>query len=216
MLTLTTFRGVPEFAIGYVRDLRVRWALEEAGLPYTVRALEFQEAATPAYRREQPFSQIPVLHDGDLTLFESGAILLHLGQQHPALMPADAAARARATAWMFAALNSVEPYVGNLVSLVVFAADEPWAAGARPSAEAMVNKRLRDLDDWLDGRQWLEDDFSVADILMTTVLRLVDSMKLVEGYPRVMAYRDRCMARPAFKKALADQVAHFTREPAAA
>jgi len=216
MLTLTTFRSVPEFAIGYVRDLRVRWALEEAGLPYTVRALEFQEAATPAYRREQPFSQIPVLRDGDLTLFESGAILLHLGEQHPALMPTDAAARARVTAWMFAALNSVEPYLANLVNLEVFCAGEPWTAGARPAAEAMVHKRLRDLDDWLDGRQWLEDDFSVADILMTSVLRLVDSMKMVEGYPRVTAYRDRCMARPAFRKALADQVAHFTREPVAA
>ena len=220
MLTLTTFRSVPEFAIGYVRDLRVRWALEEAGLPYAVRTLAFQEAATPAYRREQPFSQIPVLQDGGLTLFESGAILLHLGERSPALLPVDADARARVTAWMFAALNSVEPYVGNLVSLVVFSAGEPWAAGARPAAEAMVNKRLRDLDDWLDGRQWLENAFSAADILMTSVLRLVDSMKMVEAYPRVMAYRDRCMARPAFKKALADQVAHFrqaqAQEPATA
>jgi glutathione S-transferase len=216
MLILTTFRSVPEFAIGYVRDLRVRWALEEAGLPYTVRSLAFQEAATPAYRREQPFSQIPVLQDGGLSLFESGAILLHIGERCPALLPADQDARARVTAWMFAALNSVEPYVGNLVSLVVFSAGEPWAAAARPSTEAMVDKRLRDLDDWLDGREWLEETFSVADILMTSVLRLMDSMKMVERYPRVLAYRDRCMARAAFKKALADQVAHFTQEQAAA
>jgi glutathione S-transferase len=131
-------------------------------------------------------------------------------------MPLDADAKARVTMWMFAALNSVEPYVGNLVNLVVFCADEPWAAGARPSTEAMVDKRLRDLDDWLDGREWLADDFSVADILMTTVLRLMDSMKMVERYPRVQAYRDRCMARPAFGKALADQVAQFTQVPAAA
>jgi len=216
MLTLTTFRSVPEFAIGYVRDLRVRWALEEAGLPYAVRALAFPEAATPAYRREQPFSQIPVLQDGGLTLFESGAILLHLGERSPALLPADADERARVTAWMFAALNSVEPYLANLVSLVVFSAGEPWAAGARPAAEAMVDKRLRDLDDWLEGREWLADSFSAADILMTSVLRLVDSMKMVERYPRVLAYRDRCMARPAFKKALADQVAHFTQAQEAA
>jgi glutathione S-transferase len=216
MLTLTTFRSVPPFAIGYVRDLRVRWALEEAGLPYTLRLLEPQEAATPAYRREQPFSQIPVLQDGGLTLFETGAILLHLGQQHPALLPADADERSRVTMWMFAALNSVEPYVANLVSLVVFSAGEPWAAGARPAAEAMVNKRLRDLDDWLDGREWLAGAFSVADILMTTVLRLMDDMEMVERHPRVQAYRDRCMARPAFKKALADQVALFTQVPAAA
>jgi glutathione S-transferase len=216
MLTLTTFRSVPSFAIGYVRDLRVRWALEEAGLPYTLRLLEFQEAATPAYRQEQPFSQIPVLQDGGLSLFETGAILLHLGERCPTLLPVDADARARVTMWMFAALNSVEPYVGNLVSLVVFSAGEPWAAGARPSTEAMVDKRLRDLDDWLDGREWLADDFSVADILMTTVLRLMDSMKMVERFARVKAYRERCMARPAFKKALADQVAHFTQVPAAA
>jgi glutathione S-transferase len=216
MLTLTTFRSVPPFAIGYVRDLRVRWALEEAGLPYSVRALEFQEAATPAYRQRQPFSQIPVLQDDGLTLFETGAILLHLGQRSPALMPLDVDARAKVTMWMFAALNSVEPYVGNLVSLVVFSADEPWAAGARPGAEAMVLKRLRDLEDWLDGREWLAGDFSVADILMTSVLRLVDNMDMVERFARVMAYRDRCMARPAFKKALADQVAHFTQAAAAA
>jgi glutathione S-transferase len=216
MLTLTTFRNVPPVAIGYVRDLRVRWALEEAGLPYSLRAIEFQVAATPAYRREQPFSQIPVLQDGGLTLFESGAILLHLGERCPALLPPDADERARVTAWMFAALNSVEPYLANLVNLVVFAADEPWAAGARPSTEAMVHKRLRDLDDWLDGREWLAGSFSVADILMTTVLRLVDNMGMVELYPRVTAYRDRCMARPAFQKALADQVAHFTQVPAAA
>jgi len=220
MLTLTTFRSVPEFAIGYVRDLRVRWALEEAGLPYSLRALEFQEAATPAYRREQPFSQIPVLQDGGLTLFETGAILLHLGERSlhhgSPLLPSDADERARVTMWMFAALNSVEPYVGNLVSLVVFSAGEPWAAGARPATEAMVDKRLRDLDDWLEGREWLAKDFSVADILMTTVLRLMDDMEMVERYARVQAYRDRCMARPAFQKALADQVAHFTQAQEAA
>jgi glutathione S-transferase len=216
MLTLTTFRNVPPFAIGYVRDLRVRWALEEAGLPYSLRALAFQEAATPAYRREQPFSQIPVLQDGGLTLFETGAILLHLGERSPVLLPLEKDERARVTAWMFAALNSVEPYVGNLVSLVVFSADEPWAAGARPSTEAMVNKRLRDLDDWLEGREWLAESFSAADILMTTVLRLMDNMEMVERFERVKAYRDRCMARPAFQKALADQVAHFTQAAAAA
>ena len=216
MLTLTTFRSVPEFAIGYVRDLRVRWALEEAGLPYTVRAIEFQEAATPAYRKEQPFSQIPLLQDDGLTLFESGAILLHLGERRPALLPPDADERARVTMWMFAAMNSVEPYVANLVNLLVFCADEPWAAGARPPAEAMADKRLRDLDDWLEGREWLADSFSAADILMTSVLRLLDKMEMVERYPNVTAYRERCMARPAFKKALADQVAHFRQLPAAA
>lgn len=215
-LTLTTFDWVPAAPRGFVRDFRVRWALEEAGLPYTVRAIEFQDATTPAYRKEQPFSQIPVLHDDGLSLFESGAILLHLGERSPALLPVDANERARVTMWMFAAMNSVEPYVANLVNLLVFCADEPWAAGARPPAQAMADKRLRDLDDWLAGREWLADSFSAADILMTSVLRLLDRIEMVERYPNVTAYRERCMARPAFKKALADQVAHFRQLPAAA
>ncbi|RLM50369.1 glutathione S-transferase family protein, partial [Halobellus sp. Atlit-31R] len=168
MITLTTFRSVPAFAAGYVRDLRVRWALEEAGLPYSLRLLGFEDAATPAYRKEQPSSQIPVLQDGTLSLFESGAILLHLGERCPALLPADAHARAQVTVWMFAALNSVEPYFAELITLTLFHAGEDWAAGARPCAETMALKRLRDLDDWLEGRDWLAGDFSAADILMCT------------------------------------------------
>jgi glutathione S-transferase len=181
-----------------------------------VRAIDFAEAATPAYRKAQPFSQIPLLQDDGLTLFESGAILLHLGERSPALLPPDADERARVTMWMFAAMNSVEPYMANLVNLLVFCADEPWAAGARPPAEAMADKRLRDLDDWLDGREWLADSFSAADILMASVLRLLDRMDMVERHPNVAAYRERCTARAAFKKALADQVAHFRRMPVAA
>lgn len=216
MLTLSTFRSVPPFAAGYVRDLRVRWALEEAGLPYELRLLEFEQAATPAYRKEQPFSQIPVLQDGALSLFESGAILLYLGERSPALLPTDAAARTQVTVWMFAALNSVEPYFAELVTLTLFHAGEDWAAAARPSAEAMALKRLRDLDDWLEGRDWLAGDFSAADILMCTVLRLLDGMGLVERFDRVAAYRARCMARPAFNKALADQLALYKQLPAVA
>ena len=216
MLTLTTFRSVPPFAAGHVRDLRVRWALEEAGLPYTLRLIDSQEAATPAYRREQPFSQVPVLQDEGLTLFESGAILLYLGERCPALLPREADARARVAMWMFAALNSVEPYLANLAGLLQFSAGEPWAAGARPSMEAMALKRLRDLDDWLDGREWLADGFSAADILMTTVLRLLDGTKMVERFGRLSAYKARCMQRPAFRKALADQVALYSPDTAAA
>lgn len=216
MITLTTFRSVPPFAAGYVRDLRVRWALEEAGLPYTVRLLDFDAAATPAYRREQPFSQIPLLQDGGLTLFESGAILLHLGERCPVLLPRDADARLRVTTWMFAALNSVEPYLARLVELDLFSASEDWAAGARPSLEAMALKRLRDLDDWLEGREWLADDFSAADILMCSVLRLLDKLALVERFDRLAAYQTACLERPAFKKALSDQLALYTHVPAAA
>lgn len=216
MITLTTFRSVPAFAAGYVRDLRVRWALEEAGLPYSLRLLDFEDAAKPAYRREQPFSQVPMLQDDGLNLFESGAILLHLGERSPILLPREAGARAQATVWMFAALNSVEPYLARLAELTVFSAGEDWAAGARPSIEAMALTRLRDLDDWLEGRDFLAGGFSAADILMTTILRLLDGQQMVERFARLDAYAQRCMARPAFGKALADQLALYAREPAAA
>jgi glutathione S-transferase len=216
MYTLTTFRSVPSFAVGHVRDLRVRWALEEAGLPYALRQLEFQEAATPAYRKEQPFSQIPVLQDGDMTLFETGAILLHLGERFPVLLPRDPDGRAQVTMWAFAALNSVEPYVGNLANLVAFSMNEPWAAAQRPVLEEIALKRLGQVDDWLAGRDYLAGDFSAADILMTTVVRLLDGMGYVERFGRLTAWRDRCMARPAYRKALAAQVAQYAPETEAA
>ena len=216
MKILTTFRSVPPFAVGHVRDLRVRWALEEAGMPYTLRLIAFQDAATPAYRREQPFGQVPVLQDGGLTLFESGAILMHLGERNPALLPTGSQARARVTMWMFAALNSVEPYLAEFANLAAFHANEAWAIERRPAVEEMALKRLRDLDMWLEGRDWLADGFSAADILMTTVLRLLDGMEMVEGFGRLNAYKDRCMARPAFRKALADQVALYAEVTSAA
>jgi len=216
MYTLTTFRSVPSFAVGHVRDLRVRWALEEAGQPYDLRLIDFAEAATPGYRREQPFGQVPVLQDGDLTLFETGAILLHLGERYPALLPRDPDARAQVTMWTFAALNSVEPYLGNLANLVAFSMNEPWAAAQRPVLEEIALKRLGQVDAWLEGRDFLAGGFSVADILMTTVVRLLAGMGYVERFDRLTAWRDRCTARPAYRKALADQVDQFTKEAAAA
>lgn len=220
MYTLTTFRSVPSFAVGHVRDLRVRWALEEADQPYDLRLLDFEEKESAAYRREQPFAQVPVLQDGDLTLFESGAILLHLGERHAdrprPLLPRDPAARAQVTMWMFAALNSVEPYVGNLANLVAFAMDQPWAEAQRPVLEEIALKRLGQVDDWLAGRDYLAGDFSAADILMTTVVRLLDGMGYVERFARLTAWRDRCTARPAYRKALAAQVAQYVAAPAAA
>jgi glutathione S-transferase len=216
MPTLTTFRSVPSFAVGHVRDLRVRWALEEAGQPYDVRLIGFEEKESPAYRREQPFGQVPVLQDGDLTLFETGAILLHLGERFPVLLPRDPDERAHVTMWMFAALNSVEPYVGNLSNLVAFSMNEPWAAAQRPVLEEIALKRLGQVDAWLDGRDFLAGDFSVADILMTTVVRLLDGMGYVERFERLAAWRDRCTARPAYRKALAAQVAQYATEAAAA
>jgi glutathione S-transferase len=216
MPTLTTFRSVPSFAVGHVRDLRVRWALEEAGQPYDLRLVGFEDTGSPAYRREQPFGQVPLLQDGDLTLFESGAILLHLGERFPALLPRDPADRAHVTMWMFAALNSVEPYLANLSNLVAFSNDAPWADAQRPVLEEIALKRLGQLDAWLEGREYLAGQFSVADILMTTVVRLLDGMDYVERFARLTAWRDRCTARPAYRKALADQVAQYAQEPVAA
>jgi glutathione S-transferase len=216
MPTLTTFRSVPSFAVGHVRDLRVRWALEETGQPYDLRLIGFEDKESPAYRREQPFAQVPVLQDGDLTLFESGAILLHLGERHPALLPRDPSGRAHVTMWMFAALNSVEPYLANLSNLVAFSMDQPWAAAQRPALEEIALKRLGQVDAWLEGRDYLAGDFSAADILMTTVVRLLDGMGYVERFDRLAAWRDRCTARSAYRKALADQVAQYAAEPVAA
>jgi len=214
MTTLTTFRSVPPFAAGYVRDLRVRWALEEAGMPYTLRLIDFEEAAGPAYRKEQPFGQVPVLHDGGQVLFETGAILLHLGQRASTLLPAAPEEREQVTMWMFAALNSVEPYLADLAMLDMFHAGEPWAGARRPAVEELALKRLAGLDAWLEGRDWLAGRFSVADILMVTVLRLLDGADLIQRFDRLSAYQARATDRPAFRKALSDQLALYT--PAAA
>lgn len=216
MKTLTTFRGVPPFAVGHVRDLRVRWALEEAGMPYQVRLVSFEDVSTPVYRQQQPFGQVPVLHDDELVLFESGAILLHLGERSPALLPADPAARAQATMWMFAALNSVEPHIANLSNLIAFSSGEAWAVERRPALEEMAVKRLRDLNAWIEGRDYLAGGFTAADILMVTVLRLLGSTDLLDRFASLRAYKERCTARPAFKKALADQVELYSKAAAPA
>jgi glutathione S-transferase len=216
MLTVTVLRSLPPFAIGLARDLRVRWALEEAGLSYQVRTVQGEERQTPEYRRQQPFGQIPVLQDGERTLFESGAILLHLGERHPGLLPADPAERADALMWMFAALNSVEQHVAGLVQTIVFNGGEAWAIERRPALEAMARARLADVEAWLAGRDYLAGSFSVADILMTTVLRLLAATEVLDDFPVLRAYRDRCMARPAFRKALADHAAQYEAQPAAA
>jgi len=216
MYTLTTFRSVPSFAIGYVRDLRVRWALEEAGQAYAVRTIGFEETGEPAFRREQPFGQVPLLQDDKLVLFESGAILAHLGETYPVLMPAAAGERLRVLTWMFAALSSVEPYVAELARLDAFSAHEPWAIAHRPAVEAMARKRLADLDAALEDRLYLAGGFSAADILMASVLRMLDGKAMVESFGRLHAYMARCLARPAFARALADQVALFTPAFAAA
>lgn len=219
MITVTAFKWVPPFAQGLVRDLRVRWALEEAGVPYRQKLLGFGDNDTPEYRAIQPWGQVPVIEDDGLVLFESGAILLHIAERSPALSPADAAGRAKMSQWVLAALNSIEPHVQNLVTLDLFFPDEPWAKERRPGAEAFARMKLASLARRLDGRDYLEDRFTAGDLMMVTVLRNLRHTTIVSDDPVLGPYVARCEARPAFKKALADQLAVFAAhapEPQAA
>jgi len=209
MITLTAFRWVPPFAQGQVRDLRVRWALEEAGIPYQERLVGPEELATAAYRALQPFGQVPAIETDELKLFESGAIVLHIAQRCEALMPSDANGRARTITWMFAALNTIEPPIMELGRLDFFYAGEGWAAARRPTAIEAVQKRLTELEHWLGGRDYLEDRFTAGDLLMTTVLRILRHTDIVSGQPALKAYQERCEARPAFQKAMADHLRPF-------
>jgi glutathione S-transferase len=209
MITVSAFRWVPPFAQGLVRDLRVRWALEEAGLDYRPRLIGPEDQSSEGYRALQPFGQVPVYQEDGLTLFESGAIVLHVAERSSALMPSDPAARARTTTWVFAALNSIEPSIQSLIEIDLFHPDEDWAKQRRPAAEAQARARLAELAQWLEGRDYLEDRFTAADLMMTTVLRIPRHTDLVASEPALEAYRLRCEARPAFQKALADQLAPF-------
>jgi glutathione S-transferase len=213
MIRVSAFRWVPPFARGLVRDLRVRWALEEAGLPYEERLLGLEDRTSAGYRALQPFGQVPAYEEDGLVLFESGAIVLRVAERSEALMPSDPGRRARVTTWMFAALNTIEPRIQSLAELDLFHAEEEWAKLRRPAAVEAARARLTDLAGWLDGRAYLEDRFTAADLLMTTVLRILRHTDLVAQMPVLEAYVRRCEARPAFRKALADQMAAFTPEP---
>jgi glutathione S-transferase len=215
-IIVTTFKWVPPLAQGLVRDLRVRWALEEAGLPYRERLLEAGEQNSPAYRALQPFGQVPVFEQDGLVMFESGAILLHIAEQSPVLLPADAAGRSRVRQWMFAALNSVEPHVQNLVAIDLFNANEEWGRLRRPAAEKFAVARLDGVAAALAGREWLADRFTAADLLMCTVLRFVRHTKMIEDHPVLGPYKARCEARPAFARALEAQMSNFARYAPAA
>jgi glutathione S-transferase len=209
--TITAYDWVPPFAQGQVRDLRVRWALEEVGQPYDVLYLSQGEQKEPPHRARQPFGQVPTYEDGDVLLFESGAIVLHIAQQSGSLLPGDAAARARAQEWMFAALNSIEPAIMDLTFVTIFEADKPWSAMRRPAVEERIHGRLKDLSARLGDRQWLDGDtFTAGDLLMVSVLRILIGAGLVEKYDNLTAYMHRGIARPAFQKALAGQMAGFT------
>lgn len=210
MITISAFRWVPEFARGQVRDLRARWALEEARLPYRTRLLGQGDNDQPEYRALQPFGQVPILEEDGLVLFESGAIVLHIGERSEALLPKDPAARARATQWLVAALNSIEPFVMNVVIIDLFYANEQWAQLRRPGAVEFVNKRLAALDRSLGDKPFLDGDrFTAGDLMMSTVLRILSNTDIISGHPRLAAYIERCTARPAFQRALNAQLADF-------
>jgi glutathione S-transferase len=210
-IRLTAFKWVPPAVQGLVRDLRVRWALQEAGLPYEEKLLNSGDQNTPEHRAVQPFGQVPVYEEGGLTLFESGSIVMHIGEKSPVLLPLEPEARARVRTWMIAALNSVEPHVQTLAALDLFFAKEEWAPLRRPSALAMAQARLNAVAAALADREYLERQFSGADVLMTTVLRLLRHTTVVSDIPVLAAYQARCEARPAFKRALTDQLATFER-----
>jgi glutathione S-transferase len=219
MIKLSAFRWVPPFAQGLVRDLRARWALEEAGLPYEERLIGAEDQKTADYRRWQPFGQVPAIEDDGLVLFESGAIVLHIAEKSPALLPSEPAARARVKTWLFAALNSIEPQLQQLAEIDLFNADKDWARERRPTVLARVHSRLSDLAAALGDKEYLEADrFTAADLLLTTVLRIPRHTSIVAEHPSLDAYRQRCEARPAFAKALAAQLRPFAENapPAAA
>ena len=207
MITVTAFRWVPPFARGQVRDLRVRWALEEAGLPYRTRLLEQGDQDKPEHRAVQPFGQVPVFEDDGLTLFESGAIVLHIGARSETLLPTDAGARARATQWLIAALNSIEPHIMNLAVNKLFYADQEWAKLREPGATDFARHRVGSLAKALGDKPYLDGDrFTAGDLMMATVLRIIPQL-IVE--PNLRAYVERCTARPAFQRALAAQLGDF-------
>ena len=212
---ITVFERSPDRGRGLARDMRVRWALEEVGQPYEVRLVSFREMKEPAHRALHPFGQIPTYEDGDLALFESGAIVLHIAERHGGLLPDDANARARAIAWMFAALDTVEPPIFDRTIAAIVEHDKPWHKERLPMLDERVRVRLGDLSGRLGEAEWLDGPFSAGDLLMVTVLRRLSGSGLLEEHPNLPAYVARGEARPAYRRAFADQSAVFTGTPAA-
>lgn len=211
--TVTAYAWVPDFAKGQVRDLRVRWALEEAGLAYEADLL-MPGPRDAADLQHQPFGQVPAFRDGEIDIFESGAIVLHIAERSPALMPSDPVARARTITWMFAALNTMEPPIQNLGEIDFFHAGQEWAKARRPALVTWVEKRAAELAARLGDNPYLDSDrFTAGDLLMASVLRIIDQTDLIRSQPKLDAYLDRCTSRPAFQKAMAAQLADFTAPP---
>ena len=215
---ITAFRWVPPFAEGLVRDLRIRWALEEIGRPYRVRLLDATKPRPAEYFCEQPWGQVPIYKDNEVQLFESGAILIHLGLQDERLLPSDKASQMRGIAWLVAALNSIEPAIFPLLMTDTFNRGEAWTAEARPKFLERLEGRLKCLSDSLADKEWLEGRFTIGDLMIVAVLRQLREKGIVEKYQNVAALIERGQARPAFQRALADQLSVFeqAKEGAAA
>ena len=207
---ITAFERSPDRGRGLARDMRVRWALEEVGQPYEVRLLSFAAMKEPAHLALHPFGQIPTYEEGDLALFESGAIVFHIAERHAGLLPDDANARARAIAWMFAALNTVEPPIFDRALATILDRDKAWYEQRLLVVENRVRERLGELSRRLGDADWLDGGFSAGDILMVTSLRWLNGSGLLEEYPNLSAYVARSEARPAFKRAFDAQLAVFT------
>ena len=207
---ITAFENSPDRGRGLARDLRVRWALEEVGQPYDVRLVSFREMKEPAHRRLHPFGQIPTYEEDGLALFESGAIVLHVAQRHAGLLPTSGTARARATAWMFAALNTVEPPIVERSMATILERDKPWYAERLVILDERVRVRLRELSTRLGDADWLEGDFNAGDLLMVTVLRRLEGSGLLDPFRNLTEYVARGEARPAYRRAFAAQLAVFT------
>jgi glutathione S-transferase len=208
--TITAFKHSPDRGKGLARDMRVRWALEEVGQPYDVRLVSFSEMKEAAYRALHPFGQIPIYQEGDLALFESGAIVFHIAERHAGLLPDDVNGRARAITWMFAALNTVEPPIVDRSMAVLLEREKTWYEERLPILEHRVRDRLNELSSRLGDADWLEGEFSAGDLLMVTVLRRLNGSGILEEYPNLSAYVARGEARPAYKRAFDDQLAVFT------
>jgi glutathione S-transferase len=215
MLTLTTYKWVPDFAAPLMRAFRVRWALEEAGLPYTVRFVALgPEQRSAEHLARQPFGQAPAIEDNGVVLHESGAIALYIAERSEVLLPKDRIGRERAKAWVFSALNTVENYVQQLGSIVFFHKDEAWAKEHRPQVEQLVRLRFEQLANALGDKDYLEGHFTVGDLMMSDVLRIIDSTGIINDYPVLRAYKERCEARPAFQRAMKAQMDDFGGKPA--
>ncbi|HET6548417.1 MAG TPA: glutathione S-transferase family protein [Solirubrobacter sp.] len=214
-IVITAFERSPDGGAGLARDTRVRWALEEVGQPYEVRLVSIKAKTEPAHLRVHPFGLIPTYEEGDLVLFETGAIVLHIAERHAGLFPDDADARARAITWMFAALNTVEPPILELVTAKIFEGDKPWAPERLPLVKDRVRDRLAQLSDRLGDADWLDGTFSAGDLMMVSVLLRLRPSGLLDEFPKLAAYVARGEARPAYERAFAAQLAINAREPQA-